>query len=224
VRGGSSVTRVARPQRYFTSLDPSKDAAMWFTETPWPPIMVFSAIAAGLAAAFVSTQQGRYLVGIVAMLVASLATYLVEGNVVTESERVEQAVYDVAEAFQQGDVDRTLSFFSTRSTIPHLEAAAPLQFSLRDVARYALQIVEVRGDLRITDVSVEMKSGRATSHFRANGQFAVREYGDVGHQPTRWDVVWQKEGTDWKIVKVERLDPITGDTMGYFEESAAREQ
>jgi hypothetical protein len=197
---------------------------MWFTETPWPPIMIFSAIAAGLAAAFVTTQQGRFLVGIVAMLVAALVTWLIEQNIVTESERVEQAVYDVAEAFQQGDVERTLSFFSTRSTITNLEAVAPLQYSLRDVARYALQIVEVRGDLRITDVSVDLKSGRATSRFRANGTFAVKDHGNVGHQPTRWDVVWQKEGTDWLIVKVDRLDPITGESMGYFDDSASRHQ
>lgn len=194
---------------------------MWFTETPWPPIMIFSAIAAGLAAALVTTQQGRYVIGIVAMLIASLVTYLVEQNIVTESERVEQAIYDVAAAFQARDVDRTLSFFSTHSVIPsEFDARDRIQFSLQRVAEVALQAVEVRGDLRITDMSIDMKNGRATSRFRANGSFIFRGH-DVGHQATRWDVDWQQEGNDWRIVKVQRLDPISGAAMGVFEDPSA---
>ncbi len=182
---------------------------MWFTETPWPPIMIFSAIAAGLAAALVTTQQGRYAVGIVALLVASLVTFLVEQHIVTESERVEQAVYDVAEAFQQRDEQRTLSAFSQRA--PELQVLAMI----------ALRVVEVRDDLRITDLSVELKNEqtRAFSHFRANGTFHAPGFGDV-REPTRWDVGWQKEGGEWRIISVEQLHPVTGepinDYIGYL--------
>ena len=37
---------------------------MWFIETPWPPIVIFSVIAAGFAAALVSTQRARYGIGV----------------------------------------------------------------------------------------------------------------------------------------------------------------
>ena len=37
---------------------------------------------------------------------------LVEQAIVTESEHVEQSVLDIAEAFQAGDKQKTLSFFS----------------------------------------------------------------------------------------------------------------
>jgi len=175
---------------------------MWFTETPWPPIMIFSAIAAGLAAALVTTQQGRYAVGIVAMLIASLATYLVEQNIVTESERVEQAIYGVTEAFQQRDEQRTLSFISQR--FPELQTLAII----------ALRVVEVRDDLRVTDVHVELKNEqtRALSHFRANGTFQAVGIGEV-REPTRWEVGWQKEGGEWRIISVEQLHPVTGESI-----------
>jgi hypothetical protein len=177
---------------------------MWFTETPWPPIMIFSAIAAGLAAALVTTQQGRYALGIVALLIASLVTWLVEQNIVTESERVEQAVYDVAEAFQQRDEDRMLSFFSQRTP------------ELRGIALIALRTIEAQDDLRITDVSVDVAHGRADSTFRANGAFNAAGYGNIGHKPTRWDVGWQEEGGDWRIISVEQLDPITGEATDEY--------
>jgi hypothetical protein len=32
-------------------------------------------------------------------------------------------------------------------------------------------------------------------------------------------VDWQKEGGQWRIIYVERLDPITGEVMGIFEEA-----
>lgn len=185
---------------------------MWFTETPWPPIMIFSAIAAALAAAMVTTQQGRYAVGIVAMLVASLVTYVVEQSIVTEAERVEQEIEGVGAAFQQRDEDELLSFFSHR---------AP---ELRGVALIAVRTIETQGDLRITDVSVSVKQGRARSTFRANGVFSAVGYGSIGHKPTRWDVGWQQEGGEWRIIDVEQLDPITGEPTDEYLRFLFRQQ
>lgn len=177
---------------------------MWFIETPWPPIVIFSVIAAGFGAALVTTQRARYGIGVLAMAVASLVTYVVEENIVTERERVEQAVIGIADAFQDQDVRRTLSFISRRT--PEYSYYAGL----------AVQHVEVDGELRITDLSVDLKTGRAKSHFRANGTFIVSQYGNVGHYPTRWEVLWQKEGDEWKIIGVEQLDPITGEPIDEY--------
>lgn len=179
---------------------------MWFTETPWPPIIILAVLAIGFAAAFLSTQRARHVPPILLLGALAVIVYVVEQQVVTERERVEQSIHDVAAAFQRRDVDGTLRHFSEQAIL------------LRGIAMTALAAVEVQDDLRITDVSIEMKNAdsRAKAHFRANGSFAVIGYGDVGHQPTRWNVDWQKEGGQWRIITVERLDPITGESMDIF--------
>lgn len=183
---------------------------MWFTETPWPPIIVLAIAAACCAAAFLATQRARYITPILFFAVLGVVVYVVERQIVTERERVEQSIYEVSAAFQRRDVNGTLSHFSEQAIL------------LKGIVMTALAAVQVHDDLRITDVSIEMRNddSRARSHFRANGSFDVIGYGDVGHQPTRWNVDWQKEAGEWRIIKVERLDPITGESMDYFEGSA----
>jgi hypothetical protein len=182
---------------------------MWFTETPWPPIIALAALAIAFAGAFISTQRAKFVAPILLLAALAIIVYVVEQQIVTERERVEQSIYDVAAAFQRQDVEGTLTYFSAQALLLRLQAAG------------AVAGVQVQDDLRITDVSIEMKNSdsRARSHLRANGTFAVIGYGDVGHQPTRWNVDWQKEGGQWRIIYVERLDPITGEVMGIFEEA-----
>lgn len=182
---------------------------MWFTETPWPPIMILAAIAAGFGAAFLSTQRAKHILPILLLGVLAIGVYVIEEQIVTERERVETSIHEVAAAFQRQDMTGTLAYFSEQALTLRLKAAG------------ALLGVQVQDDLRITDVSVEMSNSesRARAHFRANGSFSVVPYGDVGHQPTRWNVDWQKEGGEWRIVNVERLDPINGEVMDIFESS-----
>ena len=182
---------------------------MWFTETPWPPIIGLAALAAGFAAAFISTQRARYIMPILLLAAVAIVVYVVEQQIVTERERVEQSITDVAAAFQRRDVDGTLAHFSEHAIL------------LKGLVMTALAAVQVQDDLRITDVSIAMRNAdsRASSHFRANGTFDVVGYGTVGHQPTRWNVDWQKEAGEWRIIKVERLDPVTGEPMDPFEGS-----
>jgi hypothetical protein len=182
---------------------------MWFTETPWPPIIVLAAVAIAFAVAFISTQRTKFIAPILLLAALAIIVYVVEQQVVTERERVEQSIHDVATAFQSQDVEGTLEHFSEQALL------------LRAAVMGAVAAVQVQDDLRITDVSIEMKNAdsRARAHLRANGTFEVVGYGDVGHQPTRWNVDWQKEGGQWRIIYVERLDPITGEVMGIFEES-----
>ncbi|REJ79674.1 MAG: hypothetical protein DWQ34_19615 [Planctomycetota bacterium] len=186
---------------------------MWFTETPWPPIFILAVIAACLAAAFSATQRSVYLAGILVLALLGGGIYFIEKQIVTERERVEAAIYGVADAFQRRDVAETVGYISQNAVL------------LRLLVLSKLREVQVREDLRITDVSIETSNqdSRATSHFRANGTFAVAGYGDVGHQPTRWEVDWQKEGGEWRIINVRRLDPINGDVMK-IDERAVRSE
>ena len=178
---------------------------MWFTETAWPPIIILMMSAAVMLALWSTSRRAINLIAAVLLLLCCGVVYVIEQQIVTERERVEAAVHDMAAAFESADTGATLEFISPR--------AFDLQLAVQ-IAMGAMEI-RVRDDLRITDVSVEMlnEESRAKVHLRANGTFYVAEYGDVGHQPTRWNITWQKEGGEWKVIDVERLDPVRGDSI-----------
>jgi hypothetical protein len=178
---------------------------MWFTETAWPPIIILAIGAAVLLSLWSTSRRVFHLLGAILLLICCGVVYVVEQQIVTERERVEEAIYGVADAFEAADTGATLKFISPRA----LDLQLAVQFVMS-----VLQ-VRVEDELRITDVSIEMlnEDTRARAHFRANGTFFVAQYGDVGHRPTRWNVTWQKEGGEWKIINVERLDPVRGDPM-----------
>ena len=200
---------------------------MWFTETPWPPIFILAIGAAVLAAVFAATQRSMYLAGIVVLGIIAGGVYFVEQRIVTEAERVEAAIYGVTDAFQQRDVSKTVSYFSQNATIPQ-DAVPPFfqafarNLTLPVIVERAVSNVQVQDDLRITDISVETSNNdsRAKSHFRANGSFFVAGVGDVGRQPTRWEFRWQKEANEWRVVNVQRLDPITGEPIGIYDRTS----
>lgn len=175
-------------------------AAAWFTETPWPPVVLLSVLAALAVAGWLGTQRGMYLVAVGVIAAACGAVILVERLVVTEAEIVEQRVRDLADAFRTKDLERTLSFFSA--------TAVPERFAITG----AILVVTVHDDLTITDMDVELTAAgsRATSHFRANASVDGIGYAAQGRRPSRWRLTWQKEGADWKVVRIEQLDPVNG--------------
>ena len=177
---------------------------MWFTETPWPPILIFSV--AGVVCIVVWTSQRRRiaLVGLMAMIVCSAATFAVEQQIVTEREVVEAVIHKLAANVKKLDRQATLDFISD---------AAPAWVKL-DV-RISMGLIAKIDRLRISDLAVTMKleNSRALTHFRANGRWSIKGYGDVGHSATRWRLTWQKESNEWKIIKLERLHPMNGKVM-----------
>ncbi len=141
---------------------------------------------------------------------AIAGTYIAERLIISDRERIEATVFDMAAAFDHRDENGVLSRIS------------PRQDELRQLVKWGFATVTDVDNLRITDVSAEMLSqgSRARCHFRANGRFEVIGFGDIGHQATRWELTWQREGGEWKIIRIRRLDPITGEEM---DQRAARE-
>jgi hypothetical protein len=62
------------------------------------------------------------------------------------------------------------------------------------------------------------ENSRAVSLFRANGVVAVKGLGAQQQMASRWQVTWQKEGNDWKIVEVVRLHPYKDESMQILEQ------
>ena len=179
---------------------------MWFTETPWPPILAISVLAALLIAAAYSKQRSIYLLGVAALVLISGAIYVVERLIVTESEKVEASVYGITSAFQRADLEGTLEFFS------------PEDSEDRALVETALNMVTVEDDLRITDVQITMSAEEtlAVSHFRANATVHAKGYGNISRHPSRWELTWRREQGEWRVVRVQRLHPLSGDPIGFL--------
>ena len=176
---------------------------MWFTENPWPPILILAVAALGLFFVWTNTRKGMYLAAAITMIVAQVAVYFVERSIVTRAEEIEAAVGELAEAVVAGDVERTLQYISKRRP------------ALRSVVTMALQGYDVQDDLRITDVQVDTfaADSQGHSHFRANGTVAFRGGGIVQRGTTRWRLTWRWEEGRWRIIRIERLHPISGEEI-----------
>lgn len=173
---------------------------MWFTEDAWPPIILLVMIGIGLAFVAQSQQKPRLFVASAFMGILAGMTYFMERAIVTEREKIEFAIHDMARAFQEKDMAGTLNYIS------------PQQTELQIAVTAALSAVTIEDDYRITDVDIETSADNtlAKSHFRANVTVSVIGFLSKSRQPTRWNLDWRKEGDKWRIVEVHQLDPISG--------------
>src|SRR5436190_21765029 len=97
---------------------------IWFTETPWPPIIILAIIAIACLAVWTSQKRAAWLLAGLLTVAAAVGVFVIERSIVTEAERVEQSVHDLAAAFQRKDRDSTASFFSVQA--PELQTQVRL--------------------------------------------------------------------------------------------------
>jgi hypothetical protein len=175
---------------------------MWFTEDPWPP-MLLCGVGAIVAVAFWSSSK-RVLPLVISALCCVLAggVYLVEAAILTPAEQVEGLVVQLCHEFQRKD----------QAALAHFSNTAP---TLRDLCASAMELVEVDNDLRLTDFQTRVtnQESRVVTQFRANATLKVQGFGSVGHQPARIELTWAKEGTDWKIIALRRMHPLKDEEM-----------
>lgn len=115
----------------------------------------------------------------------------------TDAEKIECFVTDVVRAFERGDADGMLVHFSQRALCERL------------LAKFAVGVVTAEHPLSLKDIQVTLQNedSIAVSTFRVNGTVAVRGR-SVGHQPSLWQATWRKEADEWKIIRIQELDPI----------------
>ncbi|OYW16607.1 MAG: hypothetical protein B7Z55_14140 [Planctomycetales bacterium 12-60-4] len=182
---------------------------MWFTEDPWPPMLICGLVGLLGVGWWTSSRRVAHLAIAVGALVLGGIVYVVEGAIITPAEAVEQSVIDLCWEFQRKDA-RALEHFS--QTAPELST----------MCQAAMNMVEVDDDLRLTDFQTrESNNGsRMTCHFRANASMSVQGFGRVGHQPLRLELTLAKEGDSWKIIAVRRLHPLKDEEMDVMARSA----
>ncbi len=181
---------------------------MWFTEDPWPPILFCGiGMLLGLGMWASSKRVLHLSLAVVSLFLAGVLFY-VEQVIVTPAEQVEQHVVRLCEEFRRKQ-PAALDYFSPN---------AP---ELRLMAESAMALVTIDRDLTITDfkTTITNQGSRAQCHFRANATLSVAAAGNVGRQPARFLLTWAKEGSDWKIIGVKRLNPVNGQDMGLLQHS-----
>jgi len=174
------------------------------TENPWPLIILLFVVAVGLGIAWSRRQQPQFLIGIGLCLLLSIGVWVLDRSVVTTREALADNVVQMTKAFQERDLDRTISYVS-----PHARA-------LRMLIGTAYNILEIRDDMRVTDIQVEMKGQetRAVTRFRVNATFIphIPGYPEAQNRvATRWEAKWQLEGDQWRMIDIIELNPITGE-------------
>ncbi len=151
-----------------------------------------------------SSRRNLHLISAVVFLGIVGAVYVVERMIVTEGEKLRAEVVQLCDQFRRRD-PATLDHFSANAT------------DLKLLCKTAMETVEIHDDLRLTDFHTKLtgQNSQATVHFRANATISVM--GFTGHHPFRCLLDFQKEGGAWKIVDVQRLDPIKGDKINVME-------
>lgn len=172
---------------------------MWLLETAWPPIVILLVLSAVFFSKWKESRKKSLLITSVVMLILTPLIYVVELKVVTENEILEQKVMDFTSNFQQKNLEKTLSFIHEKNKSD--------EFRVKN----SFKVLDVSDDLRITDIRVKISDNGTSgiTHFRANASILYQGH-DMGHHPSRWNVYWHKADEEWKVIQVDRLDPING--------------
>lgn len=95
-----------------------------------------------------------------------------------------------------------------------LDAFSPRALCERALAAFAVQNITVEQPLSLKDIRVQLQNENsvAIATFRVNGTLQFRGQ-TTGHQASQWQTVWRKEAGEWKIERLQELDPIRGDPI-----------
>lgn len=180
---------------------------MWFTETPWPPIIILGGIGFVLVLLAGSKQTVKLWIAALICGLGCLLIWVIERNIVTEAERIEQHILDLSAAFQRNETEQFVGYVSAQSAV------------LRALFASAIALVDIDEGYRITDMQVTVRANEtlAESRFRANATGRLGTSGASNHYPTYWLLRWRKEAGEWKITELQRLNPVGGAPIGVFE-------
>lgn len=178
-----------------------------FAESPWPGMIIF--MITGITFYLFWDQSGKnsYLGGVVLSLLGIAAAFTYDSLHITLSEEIEITVSMLAHDCESNDIEKTVN---------HID---PNAGDIQQIVRTGMSLVKVQPRLRITDVHVTLlrspgggEPTRGISHFRANGTVTLQ--GTIStHIASRWKLTWEKAAGSWKIIKLDRLDPISGDVI-----------
>ncbi len=115
----------------------------WILENPWPAGVVGAVFVVGFLSAWGQTGQKKYLGAAAAVAVVALALVVVEHLIVTPREEVEQTIHEIAQALEQNDTQRVLSYLHPQAQL----ARTALRRVLPQVKIYWARASDIRVEL-----------------------------------------------------------------------------
>jgi hypothetical protein len=162
-----------------------------FLESPMPAIFIGIVLEALLGIALFTTRRAWLLAPIGGVLLLVLGGVLLERVVVTQRERVEMALDDLAAALKTNDLKKVQN------------CLAPSAKETRQRAAWALGMVEVT-DAKIHNLQVTLNqlTSPPTAEAKFDGVIFFRgKTIDVGHDryPARFTVEFEQDGNRWLV-------------------------
>ncbi|WP_435020582.1 hypothetical protein TA3x_001909 [Tundrisphaera sp. TA3] len=187
-------------------------------------LVILGIAAAACLAALRITQDGRYLVWAGGLLAASLALFALEWFWVTDAERVEAVVYDLADAVEKSDVDRVKALLDPEVSVTR--SGRMLDDSLIFGAVLA-QLPRTRFDsVRISRLQAQVgrQTRMGTAEFRALafGSYDMSMGGSHAFASgnTEWSLAFREaEPGRWLVT---RITPTQFPAIGYIPGFGAR--
>ena len=174
----------------------------YITDNPWPLIILLSG--AAIVCFMAIPGKGRSF-GL-GCLLAAVGIYIIEDQIVSPSERVEMEIHSMLDAFKANDIDAIDMQISDQSP------------ELVNVASQGLDLIEFGEAFHVKSVEVEFPDdSHAVAKVRANGWITSRNSNMTQRVAEYWETSWQHEAGVWQMTDATRLNPITGERIGYFD-------
>jgi hypothetical protein len=189
----------------------------YLAEDPWPLAGALAALGLVFLIALRLTQRGAYLVRGVVCLALAGAVVAIEQVWVTDAERIEWVVNDLARAVRNSDPDAAVACLA-----PDVEIAmgddADAPGGLLDREGFRNTLVNLKFDLlRVSRLQAEAfprsGTGRATFDVMATGRTTGVARESFGAARTSWDLGFIRTGPG--VWKVRRISPT-----GFGDEAA----
>lgn len=184
----------------------------YLSEDPWPLVILLGAVAAGFLIALRATQDGKYLIRAGIALAVALLLLGIEQLWVTDAERIEAVVLDLAAALRASDADRVIQHFA--SDVEVTDEDNSLGSLDPGLIRHQLRGIHF-DQVRLTDLKAQTfpasRTGKATFGaliLGTNDNMTVHQgFGDR----TAWDLGFEEvEPGVWKVSRISptRLHPV----------------
>ena len=181
----------------------------YLIEDPSSVLIALGLAALGCLLALRVTQQGKFLIWAGALAAAAGLVFAADRFWVTDAERVESVVYDLARAVEASDVDRIRSHLDDKVTLgakgQTTDASFVLRVALAMLRNTHFDFVKI-GQLT-TEAGSRTKRGSAEFKVSATGTF--NEGGNqvpLGSLGTEWSLGFREESPGvWKVTRITAL-------------------
>ncbi len=188
----------------------------YLSEDPWPLACLLGSAALMALVALKFTQQGRFLIGAGVALALALTVLGVERAWLTDAERIEAVVYDLAEAVETSDVDGVVAHLAPEIALDGLGGSSsegPQAIAMLRLILPSTRFDYVRiGRLR-TNAGQLSRAGRA--EFRAHVMGTVDSPFSSGRnymtppEGVDWSLGFREtEPGTWKVTRITPMSPI----------------